>query len=437
MSSSSSFGQPYDSPHAHDGKMEVDDPTGGPATRLCVTLEPGAWTFRAIDGAQGVSLHGELRSNETPTAEPAWRVPRGVPLRCAPHVVPKPWGREIWYTGIEKRGVCLVGGVPFTWLLAAARREILGDWAGDPVLLKVLDPVGVPVLGDLYTEIHAQKNEVYVCTHVDPVLYPDGTGWLRYGISPAAWNEAGGDSATFKASYLCAVKEYEGVRRGIDDWIDANRSVLEGSALLDQDAPVEAALLARWHQAAPAALREAESVARARMNAFTALHPMRVGSVARVPVGVPHALQAGVRVVEFQTATYERSIVSFAQKVLTQPHWDTPSALELLDVEESRRCPLVPEDRQAPAERIVDFPGFEAWRLRVSSVGGPVEVGSTAAYELIYVVEGALRWSARTPSHNGEALIVTFDAGAWLLPCGALGTLEGEGLVLRAFPRKS
>jgi hypothetical protein len=164
---------------------------------------------------------------------------------------------------------------------------------------------------------------------------------------------------------------------------------------------------------------------------------MRVGSVARVPVGVPHALQAGVRVVEFQTATYERSIVSFAQKVLTQPHWDTPSALELLDVEESRRCPLVPEDRQAPAERIVDFPGFEAWRLRVSSVGGPVEVGSTAAYELIYVVEGALRWSARTPSDNGEALIVTFDAGAWLLPCGALGTLEGEGLVLRAFPRKS
>ncbi|MGL4565907.1 MAG: hypothetical protein ACRCVD_11470, partial [Halioglobus sp.] len=30
------------------------------------------------------------------------------PLRLHPHYIDKPWGGEIWYTGVERRGVCMV-----------------------------------------------------------------------------------------------------------------------------------------------------------------------------------------------------------------------------------------------------------------------------------------------------------------------------------------
>src|SRR5690606_1418787 len=53
-------------------------------------------------------------------------------------------------------------------------------------------------------------------------------------------------------------------------------------------------------------------------------------------------LQHGVRTIEFQTPVYERSILSFAQQVLTQDHWDTRAAVARM-----RLTP--PPDREAVA----------------------------------------------------------------------------------------
>ena len=66
---------------------------------------------------------------------------------------------------------------------------------------------------------------------------------------------------------------------------------------------------------------------RQEMNSFTSMHTLRVGDVISIPTYTPHALQHGVRAIEFQTPHYERQILSFAQKVLTQSDWDTESAI--------------------------------------------------------------------------------------------------------------
>lgn len=400
--------------------LVVANPQQKDAWRVRVTFQSNALTFCLLGnspllptGPQGRSfakagyaLESEPESESESERQPMpvrgaqeIHVPLGVPLKCEPCEVPKPWGKEIWFSGFEARGVCQVGGVPLPWLLAAGREALFGEGVQELVLLKILDPFPEPVRGDLYTEVHAEKNEVYVCTKA-----PKEGGWLRFGIAPAAWDEAGRDAGTYKARYLAAVKDYEAVRRRLDARMDAHPGRALGTL------------------ATPEELAEEERL-RARMNAFTALHPMHKGSVARVPVGVPHALQAGCQVVEFQTATYERAIVSFAQKVLTQNHWDTEKALALLDVEEALRSPLVPETG-AGEERIVDFPAFEAWRLRMSP-GETRSVGNAHTYELLYVVE------------RDEAPADGLTEGAWLLPRGTCVTLQGAGLVLRAFPKVS
>jgi len=217
----------------------------------------------------------------------------GMPLPLRPTCIPKPWGQEIWYTGVEERGVCCFGDeecrVPIPWLQA-----VLPDTgtAGEAlVLLKILDPLPTPVKGDLYFELHEEKREVYVVTRVDPQAWPDGTGYIRYGFDPARVRDHASPQQ-FRASYLQAVAHYESVRRELD--------ALEGQ-------PSEA-LLAR-----EVALRES-------MNAFTHLRPLAVGDVVVVPLRLPHSLQHGVRTIEFQTPVYERKILSFAQQVLTQDH---------------------------------------------------------------------------------------------------------------------
>ena len=61
--------------------------------------------------------------------------------------IPKPWGKEIWYTGIEKRGVCKILGMPLPWLSAiypglfsAEPTKLPNPSSDDPILLKILAP---------------------------------------------------------------------------------------------------------------------------------------------------------------------------------------------------------------------------------------------------------------------------------------------------------
>ena len=131
------------------------------------------------------------------------------PVMLAPVYIEKPWGREIWYTGIEKRGESSVvmennNSIPISLFLSLAPKQLPNSKL--PVLLKVLDPKPVKSLGNLYLEVHEEKEEVYIVTNIDPRAWPDGVGIMRYGVDQIARQSYGSDQQ-FRAEYLSSVQE--------------------------------------------------------------------------------------------------------------------------------------------------------------------------------------------------------------------------------------
>jgi hypothetical protein len=291
------------------------------------------------------------------------------PLALKPVFIPKPWGQEIWYTGVEERGVCCFGederSVPIPWLQAALPDSIAGVPTEPLVLLKILDPLPDPVIGDLYFELHEEKREVYVVTRVDPRAWPDGTGYIRYGFEPQALAHSTSE-AEFRDRYLSAVQAYEITRRELD-------------ALPPGQQPRQG-------------LQNRERELRNAMNAFTHLRPLQVGDVVVVPLLMPHSLQHGVRTIEFQTPVYERKILSFAQEVQTQPHWDTAEAVRQMRLTppERNEFEVLEQTEQRLVERIVDFPDFEVRRVRLSA-GEEMPIEELACYRLAMVVKGEMQ----------------------------------------------
>lgn len=263
--------------------------------------------------------------------------PLDEPVGLDPVAIAKPWGQELWYTGIEDRGESRVatqsGSLPISAYLDLApsllcQRQPI-------VLLKILDPKPEPVVGELYLEAHASKHEVYVVTALDQRAWPDGVGAIRMGINQALRREFSSDQA-FRDAYRATVQAYERVRRGIDD-----------GRLLGAAATAE------------------ERRARDAMNRFTNILPLRVGDIVSVPPWLPHSLQNGVRVVEFQTPTYERFIISFAQRVVTQAHWDSDYAIAHINLE-----PPVAAAIKVIAPgicQIANLGDFRAWRIEIAA----------------------------------------------------------------------
>lgn len=322
----------------------------------------------------------------------------GEPLPLQPMTLAKPWGREIWFTGVEARGVCCFAGngagggeTPIPWLQAVLPEGAAGR-AGEPlILLKILDPLPEPVRGDLYFELHERKREVYVVTQVDPVAWPDGTGYIRYGFCPERLASCASE-AQFRAEFLAAVTAYEAVRRRID-------------ALPPE---VEA----------PRAWRVSEVRLRQRMERYTRRRPLRPGDILNIPLLMPHALQHGVRTIEIQTPVYERMILSFAQKVLTQDHWDTAAAVAMM-----RLLPPAEEPAEwlrrgegIEVERIACCPEFEVRRIRLA-VGGTLPLALDEHYALLIVTGGAVELNGR--SYAAEQ--------ALLLPRGWRGEIAPAG----------
>jgi len=313
-----------------------------------VALQP---TYRLVDDAGEARLAASLDGHELYLDAPV--------ALDAVHI-PKPWGQEVWFTGIEARGESQVrtaaGTLPLSRYLTLAPRHLSG---GAPlVLLKVLDPKPEPVLGDLYFETHEEKQEVYVVTHVDPAAWPDGRGRIRFGMDQQLRAEYG-DDERFRQDYLAAVQRYERVRRAID--------------------------------AGEAVSGDEEAHRRAAMEAFTALRELAVGDVVVVPTWLPHSLQHGVRVIEFQTPTYERYIISFAQQVLTQNHWDSAAAVPRMRLD----APLPPTfDAVADGvESIVSFADFRVWRVTLPA-GAAMTLPAHPSYALCMGVCGELQLDA-------------------------------------------
>ncbi len=295
------------------------------------------------------------------------------PVRLAPVHVAKPWGREIWLTGIEARGESRVrtaaGELPLSQYLALAPRRLVNR--NPLVLLKILDPRPDPVLGDLYFEAHEEKREVYVVSHVDPQAWPDGSGRIRFGMNQRLRAQYD-DDGRFRADYLAAVRAYERVRRAID--------------------------------AGEAVAPELERQRRAEMDAFTELRELAVGDVVVVPTWLPHSLQHGVRVIEFQTPTYERYIISFAQQVVTQDHWDTETAVARMRLD----APPLPQfERVADGvEKIVSFEDFRVWRVTLAP-GAELKLPRHPSYAVCVGVRGTVTLGPLALEPEQAALVPT------------------------------
>jgi len=349
------------------------------------------------------------------------------PWSLAPVHIAKPWGQEIWFTGIEKRGQSAVTdglfSMPLPWLLALSPARFLGVAAREPALLKILDPLPEEVFGDLYFELHEEKREVYVVTHVDRNAWPDGRGAIRFGFDQVARQRAASDEA-FRQQFLSAVADYEQLRRAIDRHCDEIRRE-EGVGLNE---PVDAATLKRWLGVVPAPLLERERQAREAMNAFTHMLPLREGDVVKVPCLTPHALQHGVRTVEFQTPVYERKILAFAQKVLTQDHWDTSEAVELMSLEAGslEALSVISQGADYSLEQVVRFADFEVQRLNLAA-GASLVMPPSGAYRLVMVATGDASVNSHScsvedalllPAGSGDLTIIAHDsAPAVILIC--------------------
>jgi len=346
-------------------------------------------------------------------------------LMLEPVCIPKPWGQEIWYTGIEQRGVARIkseeGSSPLDQVLAAASGYILGEFA-TPILLKILDPLPDEVYGDLYFEMHEEKQEVYVVTHVDETAWPNGKGGIRFGFNPDVRKTFSSDK-DFKQAYLKAVQDYREVRQSIDVLLDKKR-VEESIGLNDPVMPDQIRL---WQQMLPQDLLATEKQKRDKMENFIAIKPLVVGDVVKVPCFTPHSLQHGVRTVEFQTPVYERKILSFAQKVLTQDHWDTESALPELALELPVEKPLVvlEETKQLRREQVVQFKDFSVERMTLQA--GSKHFLSSEYYSLWMCVSGSV-----TLNH-----VALTTEQAVLMPAGLaveVGAGHEEVVLLRAVP---
>jgi hypothetical protein len=396
---------------------------GGPnqAVRVRALASDTPLRELADAGAPAAALEAVARANGLAIVD------FGAPLPLAPVAIPKPWGQELWFSGIERRGqsrvVGTTGSTALPLALALGPRHL--GTGPQPVLLKILDPWPDPVYGDLYLELHDVKQEVYLVTHVAPDAWPRGVGAVRYGIEPVL-RARYADDDRLRTDFLFAVRRYEQIRRRIDALFEARRS----RAGVAPDAVVEPAELRRWHAELPAELQADEAECRQAMARFTALVPLRVGDVLTVPAGVPHSLQHGVRVVEFQTPVYERRIIAFAQKVLTQPHWDSAAAIARMSLE----TPPAPErvrlrdDADCTAERVAAFEDFGVWRVALAP-GASFSLPVTVPYVLCMAVDGGVTIGS-LHRREGEACIV--PAAALREPVRNRG--NGRALCLLAAP---
>jgi hypothetical protein len=225
------------------------------------------------------------------------------------------------------------------------------------------------------------RQEVYIVTHIDSQAWPEGIGQIQMGFCQQKRNQYA-SAIEFKQAYLQTVTDYREVRKTIDECLDG----------LSQE------------------LIQQEQSLRNAMNQFIYHHPLRVGDVVKVPCLTPHSLQHGVRVVEFQTPVYERKILSFGQKVLTQQDWDTEDAMAIahLDTAHLGVPELIASSSDCRLERIVNFDGFQVQRLITEqAVEIPLNVNTNT---LVMLVKGSGFFSSSTGRQFREQVISPVEA---------------------------
>ena len=156
------------------------------------------------------------------------------------------------------------------------------------------------------------------------------------------------------------------------------------------------------------------------------------------PTWQMHSLQHGVRVIEFQTPHYERMIVMFAQKVLTQGHWNTEEALAGMkpEIYQPPQPELIWQHDGVRCERVVNFPDFDAFRLHVST-GKRIRLEGKGNYQLLMGVEGYGQLFV-----GGESCGMVRHEEGWMVPavtddCWLESKGTGDLLCLQAIPKNN
>ena len=142
-----------------------------------------------------------------------------------------------------------------------------------------------------------------------------------------------------------------------------------------------------------------EKELRAHMDSFTSILPVKVGDIIKIPLLTPHGLLHGVKVVEFQNPVYERLILSFNQKTLTQNHWDTQEALNIMTelVEPFPQLKVTKKDSDHIVEEVAVFEDFKVLRLTLTSKSScKLSMGND--YNLLLVIEGSIRCNGTVAS---------------------------------------
>jgi hypothetical protein len=284
---------------------------------------------------------------------------RGYKLQPVP--IEKPWGREVWYTGIEERGVSQVEisnhqYVDLPILLSALGTSGVSSPGMSPILLKILEPSPDPKTGSLYFELHEKKEEVYIVSDVNVNAWPSCVGKMKYGVSQEQRSRFASDDE-FKEVFKSLCLEYENCRKDIDNYLESVASQGLKSATIPSKASREDAVPREW--------REKEAKLESEINRYVGWLDLRQGDVVKVQRRVPHSLQYGITVVEFQTPVYERLIVTFNQKVLTQSHWDVSKAFEIMEINQplAQNLLCLEDTDQIIIEQVVNFQDFEVLRM--------------------------------------------------------------------------
>lgn len=231
-----------------------------------------------------------------------------------PKTIIKPWGKEVWYSGIEERGVCLVKSItndltsPLPYVI-----EVLNVFNSETnskknnkkiILTKRLVPLPEKEKGNLYYELHQKKKEVYIVNEISKKAYPTKkTGKIKIGMDQNHFQKYS-SFEKFKNEFL---KISISCKKIIDQLFQEKKNSFKYQKL-----------------------NEKKKKYFEKLEPFFRYVDLEIGDIIRISPFIPHSLQHGVSVVEFQTQHYERSILSFEQKVITQEHWDTKKALSLI-----------------------------------------------------------------------------------------------------------
>lgn len=291
------------------------------------------------------------------------------PQRLQTLAVEKPWGNELWLTGIEQRGECTIriGAefLPLASYLALAPTLMLGEHTLP--LLKVLVPGADSVRGDLYIEAHASKSELYVVSDIDEDAWPDGDAVLLLGLNQDKRTALASDDE-FRAAYLNATQRYETTRRAIDSGTPG--------------------------------LETTEEKQRLAVRSFLTEFNVALDSVVSVPPLLPHSLQHGVRVVECQTPVFERYILSFWQRVATQDHWDTKEAAPVLSLD------TPPQNDPKPiSDGLTEVGRFDAFSLYRLEDGTTMELAPASSCRLVISMRGTSRIGELALDHEEAAFL--------------------------------